>query len=157
MQTLFKTLLIAVLLAISTSAQPNRFHRFVSHSTHYAATHKELLISDIIIASAESADAASSTNCQKVAPITCIETNPLIGKHPSNGATWRLAIGYSAGMITLDHLIWHYAPEPADRHLIWLTTIPIAIDETFNVKNNVDAAQRLTNARNALMRNEIVK
>lgn len=134
-----KLLLIVTILLCALPAQA-QFHKV----GHYIKTHKELLASDAIVALAFSADAGSSVHCQSVS-LQCIETNSLVGKHPTERQTaaWTLlAVG---GIITGNHLIWHFGKqaEPGAEHLIWLDTTAIAIMETFNVRSNVQTAEKL--------------
>jgi len=107
---------------------------------HYIKTHKELLASDGIVIGAIFADAGSSVYCQRNNPIGCYETNGLLGAHPNAGPTLALGSGIAGGMVLGNHLIWHFAPEKSDRHIIWFLTIPIAIEEGFTVKNNINVA-----------------
>ena len=107
---------------------------------HYISTHKELLASDAIIIAAWSADAASTINDERNCT-SCIETNPVLGPHPTNSAVWLYASGWSAFQTTLNHLAWHYAPDPVLRHMVWIPTIITAVNEFPNVQNNVHWAE----------------
>jgi hypothetical protein len=107
---------------------------------HYIDTHKELLASDAIIIAAWSADAASTINDQHNCP-TCVETNPILGPHPTEDAIWLYASGWSAFQTTLNHLAWHYAPDPVLRHMVWIPTVITGINELPNVQNNVRWAE----------------
>lgn len=110
---------------------------------HYVTTHKELLANDAIEIAAWSADAASTIDVQRNCP-SCVEANPIVGPHPSAGVVWSYAIGMAGTHTALNHLIWHYAPETTDRHLIWASTSIVAINELFNVHGNVTPAERGT-------------
>jgi hypothetical protein len=135
-----KTLAIAVLLfALPTQAQ---FHKV----GHYIKTHKELLVSDAIVIAAIGADVGSSVHCQSVSS-GCIEQNPILGPHPTELQTSGVGLMVATAVITGNHLIWHYGKPlgGGEQHMIWFSTIPIGIMETFNVKSNVDAAEQLQN------------
>jgi hypothetical protein len=105
---------------------------------HYIVTHKEVLAADAIAVSAWSADTASTVYDQH--HCVCIDTNSLSGTHPSDGAVWSYGIGAAALHVSVNHLIWHYAPERADRHLIWFEMTPLIGNEVFNIDSNVQAA-----------------
>lgn len=109
------------------------------HVWNYITTHKELLTGDAIVTSAWSADAASTV--YDIHHCVCVETNPLLGPHPSEHAVWMYGIGGAALQATISHLIWHYAPDHEDRHLFWFFVAPIAVEETINVRSNVQAAR----------------
>jgi hypothetical protein len=119
---------------------------------HYIVTHKEVLAGDAIAASAWSADAASTL--YDTHHCLCVEQNPLLGPHPSERAILSYGIGAAAVQITLNHLIWHYAPEHLDRHLIWFEMAPLIGAEAQNVYSNVKAADMapLPQLQNANMR-----
>jgi len=110
---------------------------------HYVSTHKELLAVDAIIIAAWSADAASTVHDEHNCP-SCIETNSVLGPHPSERAIWLYASGWSALQTTLNHLAWHYAPDPVLRHIVWIPAIVTATNELSNVRNNVQAAEVTT-------------
>jgi hypothetical protein len=125
---------------------------FPARVAGYVKTHKELLLADTILILAESADAASSVHCQKVAPTGCVERNIILSHHPNEVDTWSVALGMNAGMlIALNHLIWKFAPAPELRHMIWFTTGPIALVESINVDDNAATAARLQQARARVM------
>jgi len=120
---------------------------------HYINTHKELLVADVLVVAAWSADAASSVHCQRIAG--CTETNALLGKNPNEFHTWLAAMAPAAALITLDHLAVHFAPDKFDSHLFWFGPAGLCGLEFFNVKGNVDAAeylQRQSAARARLIR-----
>jgi hypothetical protein len=128
-----------------------RFHEGrLKRVTNYVATHKELLISDTMVVFAHAADAASSVHCQRLPG--CVETNPLLGKHPNELQTWGAAMGFSAGMITLVHLSQYFASNRFERHLFWSGVAPFCIREVWNVHSNVDAAEFLQHQRAARLR-----
>lgn len=139
----FAALVFASILAIPSPAQSflsarRERARLLGRVWHYIVTHKEVLAADAIAVSAWSADAASTVYDQH--HCVCIETNPLLGKHPSGGAIWSYGIGGAALQVSLNHVIWHYAPDHADRHLIWFEMTPLIGEEVFNVYSNVQAA-----------------
>lgn len=110
--------------------------------THYISAHKELIASDAIILAGLAADAASSVHCQRY-PKYCIETEGLLGQHPDQLNTWVYAMGLASGMVALDHLAWHFAPEKSERHVIWFSTGAIGVSESWNVWQNVQSTQRV--------------
>lgn len=143
----FAALVFASILAIPSLAngpansfipvQHKRVRR-LNQIWHYIVTHKEVLAADAIAASAWSADSASTVYDQH--HCVCVETNPFLGKRPSEGAVWGYGIGAAAVQISLNHLIWHYSPHHSDRHLIWFEMAPLIAVETSNVYSNVRAA-----------------
>jgi hypothetical protein len=139
----FAALVFASLLAIPCSAQSflsaqHSRARPISRIWHYVVTHKEVLAADAIAISAWSADAASTMYDQH--HCACVEANSLLGKHPSERAVWSYGIGAAAVQVNLNHLIWHYAPDHVDRHLIWFEMTPLIGLEASNVYSNVQAA-----------------
>lgn len=125
-----RTLALILLLASSTWAFPK------PHPLHYIRTHKELLAADAIFAAAIFADDGSSIPCQHAA-VPCIEENGLLGQHPSDRAFYLSGVGISAFELSMYHLLWHYAPDKVDRHIIWFPTTAFAIYEFRNVRSNV--------------------
>jgi hypothetical protein len=120
------------------------------HVMRYIQSHKELIASDAIIFAALSADAASSVHCQSIS-VSCTEQNPFLNRRPSAPATWSFAMGYAGSVIAADHALWHITRnDKFTGHLIWLSSLPIGIIETLNVKSNVNTAEGLQNARNRL-------
>ena len=119
---------------------------------HYIHTHKELLIADAVVLLAWSADAASSVHCQHVSPY-CVDSNSVVGPHPSNAATWGFAESMAVGLIVGEHLFWWQANkvDPEARHIILLFPAAVVITQYWNVSGNVAAANRLENARSRVM------
>jgi hypothetical protein len=109
---------------------------------HYASTHKELLAADGLQLAAGAAAAASSVHCQRYRAY-CIETNDILGPHPSELSTWSYAMGVNGAVISLQHLAWHYAPTKQDRHVIWFTALPISISEAMESWDNAESAERI--------------
>ena len=144
-----RSMVIAVLLLVPYATHAQYRQSPEAHISHFVRTHKELIVSDAIVIAAESADASSSVHCLHVSQ-GCTEENPLLGRRPSAGALWGSALSVSAGIVTMDHLIWHLNvnTDPDMRHLVWLSSIPLGVFETINVKSNVDVAEGLQNARN---------
>jgi len=152
--------LLIVLLLLGTAAhaqdESNRVPAFRSHEgrlnriTHYVATHKELLISDTLVVFAQSADAASSVHCQRLPG--CVEQNPLLGKHPNELQTWAAAMGASATMITIVHLIRLLASNRFERDLSRGLVAAICLREAFNVNSNANAAEFLQRQQAARLR-----
>jgi hypothetical protein len=139
----FATLVFGLILAVPSPAQSflsarHERARPLGRIWQYIVTHKEVLAADAIAVSAWSADAASTVYDQH--HCVCIETNSLLGKHPSEGAVWSYGIGAAALHVSLNHLIWHYAPDHADRQLIWFEMTPLIGNEAFNIYWNVQAA-----------------
>jgi len=134
-----KTLILLICLSIfcgAATANP------LGKAWHYINSHKELLASDVILAAAFSADAASTRFAEINCP-SCIETAPFIGQHPNTIGVWGTAAGYTMGTVTLNHLLWHYAPDKSYRHIIWIWTIPVALnDGIYVIPNNVRAGSR---------------
>jgi hypothetical protein len=131
-----KLLWICVVATLPTSCDARPLGKF----WHFVSTHKELIISDAVVIAAWSADAASTVNDQRNCP-SCVETNPLLGPHPSRHAIWLTASGSASLQTGLDHLLWRYAPNPVYRHMVWIPTAIIGLTETNNVWGNAQAAQ----------------
>ena len=112
-----------------------------SRTTHYMATHKELIAAEALVFMGQSADAASTVHVRRVCR-SCVETNPDLGKHPDEMAIWGWAIGSSMLVSSLYHLENRYAGESADRHIIWLPTIAMAINDAMTVRGNAETAER---------------
>jgi hypothetical protein len=128
-----------------------RFHEGrLKRMTHYVTTHKELLISDTLIVFTQAADAASSVHCQRLPG--CVESNPLLGKHPSELETWGAATGASAATITLVHLSQLFASNRIERHLFWGPVAGICIREVWNVHSNANEAEFLQRQQAARQR-----
>lgn len=113
---------------------------------HYIKTHKELLAGDALVLAALSADAASSVHCQDIRPTPCIDSSPVLGKHPSASATWGLMLGIGIGEVAGDHELVHLANEDPEnygymRHFPWIPNIFIAGFEGPTVWNNICVAE----------------
>ena len=108
---------------------------------HYMAHHKEMILADAVIIAAWSADAASTVHDQHVCP-ACVETNPFLSAHPSTHAVWLVGMGSAGTEVTLQHLLWHYAPETGYHHLAWVPAVIIGSTEAKNVWGNVQAGKR---------------
>lgn len=140
------------LATIPATAQTSTHHTGpIVHIRHYVRTHKELLAADAIVAAGVWAEMASSIHCEDVSP-RCLDKGPL---GPRPGHDEFIAVGFIESGVTITgyHLLWHYAPSshPIIRHLIWIPTTYVAISEAYTIKNNVDTAERLQNARQRLM------
>jgi len=145
--------LVCVLCCIlPTRAQEKENKRVVARVGQYLRSHKELLIADTIVLLAWSADAGSSVHCQHVSS-GCVDSNSVVGPHPSNAATWAFAEGMAVGLIAGQHLVWWQANkvDPEARHVILLFPAAIGITEYWNVTGNVAAANRLESARSRIM------
>jgi hypothetical protein len=130
---------------------PGLFRRF----GHYIKTHKELLLMDSVVLLPVSAEAASTVHCMHVSPF-CNESNELLGRRPSTGAVWGLALGYSAVIITSNHLAWRALNDsetwPRWRHLPFAWDTLAAVKSSLAVKHNVDFTKQLqSEARMRLM------
>jgi hypothetical protein len=138
---------LVVLWGLSCRAQvPAIKPAFPERVWHFAGHHKELLAADAIAIMAEAADSASSVHCQRIPG--CTETNSQLGRHPSELSTWGQSMGLSSLLIAGNAVIWHFAADPFDRHVMWLGTGALAIDQIFNVNNNVNIAEGLQNGQN---------
>lgn len=131
--------------SVQRAVHRNPAKAVASHVWHYTATHKEVIAQSLMWDLALSADAASSIHCQAYAG--CYETNPLLGAHPTPGATWHWAeIG--GGIVTASLFTFHWATsnqgdDAFERHLWW---VPVGAFDGFEVQNvlsNVHVAQSL--------------
>jgi len=120
----------------------------------YCKTHKELLLMDSIVLLPVSAEAASTVHCIHVSPF-CNESNELLGRRPSTGKVWGLALGYSAAIITSNHLAWRALNDPEAwprwRHLPFAWDTFAAVKASLAVKHNADSAEQLQEARKRFM------
>ena len=144
--------LAAILFLVALMAQCSAAQSRSAKISHYVKTHKRLLVADAIIMAAWSADAASSVHAQKSG--CCVESNPLVGKHPNELVTWVYGMGVGSAMITGEHLIWwagnKYGDPEAAHVLIWPGPIAFGIGEFFNVRDNAKYAG-MAEARARLM------
>ena len=135
-------LLAASLLLCVLSASAQMKPSVPARVSNFIRTHKRLLVADSILILAWSADAASSVHAQKSG--CCVESNPIVGPHPSEAATWGFAMGMAGLMVTGEHLIWwagnKYDEREAARVAIWLPPIAFGITEFYNVKANAQYA-----------------
>jgi hypothetical protein len=152
MKFAIRVLLFLLRPTAAICAQETEKARKLPRIAHYIRTHKELLIADAIILLAQSADAGSTAHCQHVSPL-CIETNGVIGPHPSNGAAWADAEVTAVELIVALHLFWWQANKvnPDARHIVLVFPVVDGISEYCTVTGNVAAANRLENARSRVM------
>jgi hypothetical protein len=153
MKFAFRAFVCLLCCVPASRAQEIKRARMPAKIGHYIRTHKELLISDAVVLLALNADAGSTVHCKHVSPY-CLETNSIIGPHPSNAAVWGLVNGYAVGLIAGVHLFWWQANkvDPEARHIILLFPIALGIDEYWTVTSNVADANLLENARSRVMR-----
>lgn len=147
--------LLFLLLSVTWVTQAQVKVSLAAKASHYVRTHKRLLVADAIIMASWAADAASSVHAQKSG--CCVETNPLLPKHPNELQTWSYSMGVGALMVTGEHLIWwagnKYGQEEAAHLLIWPAPIAHGITEYFTVKDNAYyAGQSQTNMAKARAR-----
>lgn len=142
-----------LLLAIPCSAQVimavhhNPAKVVAGHVWHYTTTHKEVIAQSLLFDLALAADAASSIRCQSYKG--CIETDPLLGQHPSPADTWHWA-ETGGGIMTVSLFTFHWATtdqgnDRFERHLWW---VPIGVFDGLEVENvwsNVHIDQSLSN------------
>ncbi|HTZ74564.1 MAG TPA: hypothetical protein VMB47_11630 [Candidatus Aquilonibacter sp.] len=146
-QALCKFLSIAALsVAATASLNAQQFHEgrrasVLGRTTQYVRTHKELLLADTLVVAALSADAASSVHCQQTNPVGCIESNPFLGRHPSASATWGYSLGFSAGIVAINHALFSIAPKDPVRHIALFSSVAIAVTEIPTVRNNVQTSE----------------
>lgn len=144
-----RTWLAVLLLAIAPVVQAQTTKPSVPAKVgHYVKTHKRLLVADAVIVAAWSADAASSVHAQKSG--CCVESNPILGPHPNEVATWSFAMGMAGLLVTGEHLIWWQGNkiDPEAGHvLIWPIPIAFGITEAINVHDNANYAGRMAQAR----------
>lgn len=131
---------IIIALILLFCAGTLRAQSFPSKIVHYVSTHKELLAADSIILAAGIADTWSSDGCQHYRKY-CIETNPLLGQHPTQFDTAAYGMGLSALLVAAQHGIWHFAPDKGARHVIWFIATPQAVAQSMNSWNNVQGTQ----------------
>ena len=127
---------VCIFALLPGACHAQRFGR----ALRYVARHKELMLSDAVIIAAWSADAASTVNDERNCP-GCVETNPLLGAHPSEHAIWLTAATGAGIQTSIDHLLWHFAYDPLYRHMVWIQPVIIGSTEASNVYGNVKAAE----------------
>lgn len=128
---------LVLLLAIAGASAPAVAQSMPARVWHWAGHHKEVLLADVIDAGSWYADATISMRCQHEFPTACIEGNHLIGPHPSDGTFLRYTTLYAGGLVTANHLTWHFA-HGYYKHLIWVWTIPTGISEGDAVNSNAN-------------------
>jgi hypothetical protein len=133
---------------------PGVFRKF----GHYVNTHKELLLMDSLVVLPVSAEAASTVHCLHVSPF-CNESNGFLGRRPSTGAVWGLAIGFSAMVVTANHVGYSALNNPETwprwRHVPFTWDVLTAIKSSYAVKHNIDFAEKLqSEARMHVMRKD---
>jgi hypothetical protein len=105
---------------------------------HFVKTHKTLLAADALLILAQAADARSTVYSQRVCP-SCIDQGWL-GPHPSPVQAWFGTEIEAAGLISLDHLAWHYAPTRGGRLFgTVFITAPLTINAVVDAKDNYAA------------------
>jgi hypothetical protein len=139
---------------VARQRRPGLFRSF----GHYLKTHKELLIMDAVVVLPLSAEAASTVHCMHVSPF-CNESNELLGRRPSTAAVWGLALGFSAMVVTFNHIGYRALNNPETwprwRHVPFGWDALVAIKSAYATKHNVDFAEHLqSEARKRLMRKE---
>lgn len=116
----------------------------------YISTHKMLLVTDTLLVLSSLADSASSVHDQHMHP-PGVETNPLLGKHPSNVALYGSKMGLTAAWIGINH--WWARDlhgDPLQRIYIFWTAPLIFLNATY-AYHNADVAVRMSNARARIM------
>jgi hypothetical protein len=133
-----KTIIPLLLLLVGPSiAQAGPLHKV----RRYISTHKELLAADVLLGADITADGASTVYVTDRCP-SCIETNPLLGHHPSERSLWTLDVGYLVGLVTIEHLTWRYSPDRIYHHMIWMMVAPLTVEESvFTIPNNIRAGE----------------
>jgi hypothetical protein len=134
--------LLFLLLAIVGASVPAFAQSVPARAWHWAGRHKELLLADGLLTASLSADAAESIRCQHEFPVTCVEQNPLMNRHPSEGAYWRWTLGVDGAIIAANHIGWHFMPGRY-KHLIWSWSGAMTINEGIGVKQDVDWLERM--------------
>jgi hypothetical protein len=114
-----KRIIIALLFCISTPLYAQNFPHRVGH---YIRTHREQFIADAAIVLAHSSDAESSIYCGRYNG--AYEINPILGPHPSAATYWGVELGTAAGLIGLNHFIYHRWEGTKKEHLIWVVVAP---------------------------------
>jgi hypothetical protein len=116
----------------------------------YISTHKMLLVTDSLLVLSGLADSASSVHCQHMHP-ACVESNEVLGKHPSNATLYGSKMGLTAGWIVLNH--WWASDnhgEPVQRVYVFWTAPLIFLSATY-AYHNADVAVRMSKARAQIM------
>jgi len=133
---------VLLLLILFASVNPSAHAGPLGHVWHYVRTHKELLAYDAVVIAGPMADAASTVHCMHYSPY-CTEDNADLPLRPTNAQAYAYAGGISIGLITVGHLVWHFAPHPADRQILIFIATPVAISDVIQTKANVDALSLL--------------
>lgn len=121
-------------------------HNLIWHVVHYVGTDKELLASDAIVLMAANADAASTVhNLHR----GFIETNSILGQHPSNVQLYTFADVVPTLLISTNHFAWHRYQQPwsprrptdPDRHWIWFDVAAYAFWQQVAIRHNISVAE----------------
>ena len=133
----------------ANEAPPHAMH--MGGLGRYISTHKMLLATDSIFVLSSLADSTSTVHCLHLYP-ACAETNPLLGKHPSDFAAYGLKLGLTAGWIGINHWWAHDNHGEPRQRLYTYWTAPLIFISAMDAKHNADLAERLSNARARVMR-----
>jgi hypothetical protein len=109
---------IAVLLSCarcSFAQSEARQNGFVAKLGHYVATHKELLVSDLVVFGAWNANAASSRH---VANLGYSGSGDFWG-NADTFKTYGEANLFAGGFVVVDHLMWRYVRRDANGEKTW--------------------------------------
>ena len=71
------------------------------HPIQWIGHHKLLVATSALLFAAEAADAQTSTETQRRCP-ACLETNPIVGRHPSATELWSVVVAEDLGMTLFD-------------------------------------------------------
>ncbi|MGC2421772.1 MAG: hypothetical protein ACLQMT_06785 [Candidatus Acidiferrales bacterium] len=105
-------------------AYHSHHHNPIAHIFHYVATHKELLSMDAMTATAISLDVIATNRCERIGhdlssedglPNQCVETDSILGQHPSGAKTWTLGLIYIGGFVAANH-VGHWAAWDEEGH-----------------------------------------
>lgn len=135
---------LAVVLLVAFVAVPAAPANPLRRIGRYIAHHKELLAQDSLIVLPWAADAASSVRCQHTSP-HCVELNPILGRHPSELASWGYMMGFAGVTVACFHGLHAVSgDDTALRRIPWFIVAPVVVDESLNVSGNVHLAERLS-------------
>jgi hypothetical protein len=118
----------------------------------YVSTNKVLLLSDSALILSGLADVITSVRCQHMYPASCVETNAIVGRHPSDAATYGYKMGASVAMIIGNH--WVNRSFGRWRHVYVPWTTSLVASNIYAAHHNIGVINTLEVARSRLM-NEV--
>jgi len=110
-----------------------------------------LLALDSALVGSSLADAVTTMNCLHVG---CVESNPLVGKHPSGIEVYGLKMGLTGVFVVMNHKWFHDSQHRPIEFLPYFWTAPLVITSITAAASNAQIADNLSKAR-AQLRSQV--